>query len=574
MAAGSRKVAIDFVADIAKAEAQIDRLKKKIASLNQMQSTQSVGMGTIKKQGFFGSMMDSLSPQLARFASSIGMLSPAIASVTTALGPLGVAAVALTIAFLGVKKFFENIFKQGNMLEQSKIALKSVYGNEKQAINTLHGMREFSRKTQFTPDEVMGPTTRAALFGVDVFKKGNYGLAKDKTVMDMFGGMASMPGMNGQKLGLDRIVNTVVAGRDIRPMKALGPEAMAAWDKAKTVGKSGSAAFTETLIKELAKVPKYMALANEQADSMKGLWSTITGYAEEFFMDVSGAGEETGVITFWSQIKDILKDVRDGGERFFKYIGPYAVEFGAVIGTTFKFMWEMMKRVWEIVGPVLIPAFKIFVQLVRVIFETFKAVLNTAVSLARIIITIVTLPIRMLNTLLGISLKIEDITRGLMGFVAGLQTTFMLFDIFITGVADKIKLATDYLIRNLENFIHKYQKYFDIIGRGIVDALPGGSAMRNASGMRDDLSKIIPDKYKIKYGGEPAEKKDKSWAEMSAAERFNKMSTSPGSAFLDVIGEASKREKAAVIIQNNKTENNYNVKTEKRDNVKNANRPH
>ena len=69
------------------------------------------------------------------------------------------------------------------------------------------------------------------------------------------------------------------------------------------------------MIEELAKVPKIMALANEQADTMATMWSTITGYAEEFWMDLTGAGEETGVVTLWSQLKDILKDIRDGGEK-------------------------------------------------------------------------------------------------------------------------------------------------------------------------------------------------------------------------------------------------------------------
>lgn len=430
------------------------------------------------KMSMFSKLLEGINPKLANFLSSTGLISPELARIVGGFGKLGLQ-ITLVVAALKAWKFMlENIFKQGNILEQSKITLKAVYGNEKQAVSTLRSMREFSRKTQFSPDEVMGPTTRMAMFGLDPFKKGSHGLSKDKHLMDLFGGMAAMPGMKNQQLGLDRIVNSVVAGRDIRPIKALGPEAMAAWDVAKGSGKAGSAAFTKTLITELAKVPKYMALANEQMNSMKGMWSTIAGYTEEIFMDISGAGEQTGVITFWSQIKDILMDIRDAGDTFVKYIGPYMVEFGAFIGGAFKYLWDIIKQIALIIAPIIIPAFKIMVQIFRIAWEISRAFMDTLIKIGKIAIAIVTFPLRMIAALFGVSLKLDVVIRKLMDFVAGLQATFVLFKIWMEGVTDAIIATIDKVIAKFQKLVGEYpmlMKFLNGIGTlGLSEIGKGG----------------------------------------------------------------------------------------------------
>lgn len=434
-----------------------------------------------QRMSIFSRIMGGVNEKTIRFMGSMGVVNPQIGMMATKFGLLGAAVMGL----IGVvKHVVGQIAHFGNIIEQSRIVLKSIYGSDDKAVKTIQGMREFSRKTQFEPEQVVGATTMMAKYNVDPFKTGQYGLAKNKHVMDLMAGLAAMPGMGGKAIGLDRAVNAVIAGRDIRPIKALGPEAMAAYSKAKGVGMSGSPEFIKVMITELAKVPKIMALANEQADSMQGLWSTITGYAEEFWMDLAGAGEETGVVTLWSQLKDILKDVRDGGERFLKYIGPYVVEFGTYLGAIFKYVWDLLGLIWQVIGPVLIPAFKIIIQLCRVVWEVGKMLMNTFVQLGKILFEIGSIPIRILNAILGIDSKVESITDKLMKFVLGLQITFMFVQIFLEGVVKAISDGVDTIIGKFQEFIlmfqefyEKYSPYINAFAKGLAMAVPGGSSL-------------------------------------------------------------------------------------------------
>src|SRR5690606_35115417 len=132
-------------------------------------------------------------------------------TLITGLMKLNPVLVAVT---LGFGKLLERIFHYGNIIEQSKMVLKSVWNSERRAVKAIAGMREFSRVTQHSPEEVVGATTMLAKYNVDPFEKGAFGLDKNKTVMNLMSGLAAMPGMGGVPIGLDRAVNAAIAGRD------------------------------------------------------------------------------------------------------------------------------------------------------------------------------------------------------------------------------------------------------------------------------------------------------------------------------------------------------------------------
>ena len=451
----SKSLVLRFVSDINKASRDIDRLTAKIDKLNMKSGAKPSGTG-----GFGGGI-----PGVGNLSAGFNNLSSSTLGVVTKFGLLG-AALLSVIAI--VKHVVGQIAHFGNIIEQSRIVLKSIYGSDRKAVETIRGMREFSRKTHHTPEEVVGATTMLAKYGLDPFKKGTHGLAPDKHVMNLMSGLAAMPGMGGKTIGLDRAINAAIAGRDVRPLKALGPEAIAAYEKARQAGISGTPEYVRVMIEELAKVPKIMALANEQADTMATMWSTITGYAEEFWMDLTGAGEETGVVTLWSQLKEILKDIRDGGERFIIYIGPYVTELGTYLGAVLKYVWGLFKLIWDIVGPVLVPAFKIIIQLFRIVWEIGKGFMTTFIQLGKILVEIVSLPFKMLNAILGIKSGIEWIVSGLMKIVLGLQITFMFVQIFmeglvkkissvVNGIIDGIKLITSEISRAFDELVAKYE---------------------------------------------------------------------------------------------------------------------
>ena len=420
--------------------------------------------GIKSKFGFFGGTIDKAKDNMKGFGTALGAVNPALGAFINKLGPLAKTIGILIISFKALAHAAKQIAHFGNTIEQSKIVLATMMGGDKKAVKTIAQMRTFSRKTQFLPEDIVGSTTMLAKFGVNPFEKGKFGLGKDKHVMDLMSGLAAMPGMKGTPIGLDRAVNAVIAGRDIRPIKALGPEALAAYQKAKKVGTSGSPEFIKVMLTELGKLPKIMGLAEMQIDSMKGLWSTITGYTEEIWMDIAGAGQEKGVVTLWSQVKDILRDIRDSGDRFINYMGPFFRDFGTAIGAIFKFIWEILGQVWEIIGPVLIPAFKILVAVGRIFFEVLKGVLNLIIDMAKVLIAVIKLPFQLIDALFGVNDSLKSLLDYLLNIVLGLQIAFMFLGIFTNGIVEDVRSG-------IQSWIDKLKLFFTALSDGFKEFL-------------------------------------------------------------------------------------------------------
>lgn len=443
----AKVLVIKFVTDIAKASRDIDRLTSKIDRIKVKTAAGKIGTeGTAVGGGFFRAMVSGESG-LGAVGSALSNLGGAAGNLISSFFNLNPAIVAVTAAFLGLKFVLQKTFEFGNLVEGAKIQMELFTGSMQKTSDIIKAARRFSLITPFGPAEVLGATASALQFGIDPYGKNKYGLKGEKTAMDIIGGLASFRNpMTGESIGMNRAAYAV-AGGDTRLLRPFGSDVRAAYETAKGAGPLRSAAFTSKFLEELGKLPKVLNMAKAQSDSMAGMWSTIAGFAEEFFMSLSGAGEQKGVITFWSQLEEIVMDVRDAGMQFTSYIMPYITEAGTYMGAVFKYLWDILKQIWAIVGPVIIPAFKIMVQLLRIVWEVSRAIMNTFIGLVKVFWAIISLPLKLVSALFGVSTSIENVIKRLMNFVSGMQATFILLRIFIEGIVESVTGAVDSMIK-------------------------------------------------------------------------------------------------------------------------------
>jgi hypothetical protein len=155
---------------------------------------------------------------------------------------------------------------------------------------------------------------------------------------------------------------------------------------------------------------------------------------------------------------------------------PYVTEYGAYLGSIFKFVWDILKEVWHLLGPVLIPTFKIIVQWARILMELAKIIFKIFVGLAKILVEIVKAPFRLLEVLTGGALKVKQIIDKMMEFVTGMQVTFQLLGIYIDAVVDKVVGSIDRLIWKFREFYKEHKKVIDVLvglGTGGISGVGG-----------------------------------------------------------------------------------------------------
>lgn len=465
----SKELKIRFISDIAKAVRDIDRLEKRIDKLN---SKAAKGTGTpgaaVKGGGFIRSMMSggSGTGALTQAVGMFGALTNSTSLLVGAFGGLNPAIIAATTAFYGFIEAMKKTFEFGNLVEGSIIQMEAITGNEKKARGLIDKAIENSLKTQFTPGQAIGATQMAVQYGVDPFAEGKYGMKGKTTAMDVINAMGSFRDSEGKAMGPQRAIYAITRG-DRRLLRPYGRDVQNAYESSKEAGNVGSAAFVDTFMEKLAKIPYLLTLAEKQSNSMVGLWSTISGYAEDFWIYFSGAKEEEGVITFWSQIKDILRDIRDYGDTFSKYIRTFAREAGTVLGATVKFIWEMLKQIGETLAPTIIPAFKMLINVIRTVFEVVKFIFNIIIQIGRVLVAVSMIPYRILDALFGVGDKLKNIIDEMSEFVTGLQVTFMLLEIFIKGVVDTIIQGIDNMIAKLKSFIKVFSDFYNNNKRAI-----------------------------------------------------------------------------------------------------------
>jgi hypothetical protein len=423
---------IRFVADTARASKNIETFLMKV------QKAKALGGGSdaLQQAGIRG------------LSGRVGY--GVLGGISGGLSGIAAAATAATIAVAGLGYALNKTFHFGNLVEQARITLETITGSVAKASVMMREAIKYSVLTQFKPGEVLSATSMMARYGVDPFKKGGYGLGKDKMAIEIIAGMASMPGMGGHPIGLDRAVNAL-AGRDIRVIKAFGPGGITAYEEAKKMGVSGSTAFISKLLEGLGKIPYIMEIAKRQSESVAGLWSTISGFAEETWIAISGAQEEKGVLTFWSQIREILFEMRTSGLAMMERIRPFLVELGAFFGSTFKAIFEVLKSVFIILSPGL-----------RILKELFRILFQIGIFFNQTFVKALQFTFRILDKLFGgaFGKLVSGLIEKLSEFVTGLQIMVQFWGVYIDYVFNKLEQRIDRLIA----YMKRLKPLFDLLG--------------------------------------------------------------------------------------------------------------
>ena len=494
---GKRSIVIQFIADTVKAARDIDNLTKKMDKARSMSSRGGAGISSgfsswdrdwYKnafaspgwQQGLISRTRGPIIPRdrnvdfLARrkFELGIGKLGEsagnASGSILGMIGKFGKMAGVIGIVILGLRTlgkvlgtFFGKILHHGNLIEGNLIQMEVLLGNQRRANDMMKEAIRFSMLTPFTPEETFGAVTASLQYNIDPFKRGAYGLGQNQNVMQILSGLGSFRDIRGQALGVERAAHAVMRGdyRLLRPYRGI---VQPAFETAKKVGHVGTPAFTQTFIRELGKIPQIMAMAERHSNSMAGMWSTIKGFAEEFWISISGAGEMAGVVTFWSQLKDIVKDIRDAGIQIMDYLKPGLTEIGSAIGSVFTFIWDLLKQIGKLLGPVLVPGLKIIWQLIRLIFVFVEQILYFVMWIIRVVVQLVSIFVGWFDKLFGLSDRIKAMTSWLVDFIAGMKAAFELDKIYLEWLVDNIGVKFNAFI---DRMLKKLREVWDFLKR-------------------------------------------------------------------------------------------------------------
>jgi hypothetical protein len=447
----ARSLIIRFIADTAKASHDIDKLTAKIV---RMQTVNQVARaaGTFTGLGAPGY----IAAKAALATDNLNKMGIAGTAAFAGIGGSAMAAVAGVVTF-GYAMY--KTFSFGNLVEGAITQLEVITGSAEKAREMMGKAIRFSMITPFKPAETFGATAMAAQFGIDPFRTGAYGLAPGQHFMQIASGIASYKNAQGEMLGLHRAVYGLLAGdrRLLRPVMGL---VQPAYEVAKKAGPIGSQAYREKFIEGLGKVPQIMNMALKYSDTMVGMWSTIVGYWEQFWIDFGGAGRAKDVITFWSQIKSILREIRDNGVAFMDYLSNGITEFGAAVGASLKFLWDLVVNVFKMLSPVLIPVLKIIWEIFRAALATLMFILNTAIQLLKIL----SISVQFVLMLLGVRTTLEGIVDSMIWFVTNLQIMFMFVGIFIDGILAKMVRFFDYIELRLGQIVAKYGRIAEALG--------------------------------------------------------------------------------------------------------------
>jgi hypothetical protein len=480
---GRKSLTIRFIADTARASRKIDMLIAKLRKAQGMMAAGADPKTAAGKAGFRGPFGLMQFQFLDKLAGKFKMLGGAGFS---AFAKIGIGAGIATAAVWGFSKLLKSIATSelGTLGENTVVQLKILTGNVKKAHMLTKEAMRFSMLTPFAPAEVVSATNLAVQFGfADAFKKGAYKLPKDKTFMDIAAGLASFMSLkSGQNIGMHRAVYAMLAGdyRLLRPVRGVVEPARR---KAKLAGDVGTPEFNRKFVEELGKIPSVMNMAYERSRTVAGLWSTIAGFAEDFWIAFWGSAEEEGVLTFWSQFKDILLDIEATGKELMEWLRPYIVEFGAFIGANLKFVWDILKEMGRALLPVLIPLFKILVHLGRIFFTVvifaFKAIARTMRFFANIAITIGSF----ISKITGIGDAIDKIVGGFSEFVTGLQIMFQF-----------ASAAIDHNFKRIHGYIQRFlgDKKVQLFFKGLIGLSTLGLGQLGAG------SQVYPDLWNKK----------------------------------------------------------------------------
>jgi len=297
---------------------------------NQLKGTEDA-LGGLGGKGGGGGSVPTLTQRLTKMSGALGF------NITRLLGWAGAAYAATK----GLRALFSAGIQTEGQISKLTVLLG---GSAPKALAMYQKALKFSVITPFDPRDVVDAAVVAGQYGADAFVTGLYGMKGDIATL-----VADMASFSGQTM--EQAATALMRG-DLALLEKYGAAGRAAYKTAKEAGELGSTAFLQTFVKEMSNVPLWMGMAEKKSQTMSGLWSTIQGNVGLIFTYLSGAGEGGGAITFWSNMKNIVKDFSDGFGSFVDMIRPLLVDTGTLLGNIFGVVWSFAKLIWTQIKPV------------------------------------------------------------------------------------------------------------------------------------------------------------------------------------------------------------------------------
>lgn len=377
MAKGRTKnVTVNFIVNSAEAEkklkavaAQIEGVK--VSSAKTARSFTVLGKDMTKMNrvmGPFSSLVGGASYRLGAFSRVVQALPGPVQAAIVVIGALGYA--------------FKQTYELSSKAEGAIATMIALTGSQTKAYELLNQAIASSRTTPFTPLQEVGAAGKLVQFGLtDPFTKGLTSmnrLGKEIKIsqMDIFEALGSFTDIKGERIGLDRAIQGIMTGQK-KMTRAFYNVIQDAWEATKKVTTVGSREWGKILLKNISKnFARVNELAEMQALTMKGMFSTIQGYQEEMWLAFSGVGQGGG-LNLWTELKSLVLDIRNGLGSFAAYISPFLTSFGELLGVIVTHIWNVIQAMWSYFGPAIKFILSLALGLLQIIFEVTSGVIRT-----------------------------------------------------------------------------------------------------------------------------------------------------------------------------------------------------
>lgn len=427
-------IAVKFMSDTKDATRDMKAFKGSVSD-----ATTKIG-GTTGKGGLFG-----------RIGMATHNMAQHLGVGASKFSALALKAGVATAALLLVKKGLGAVTDAGMEAEDAIVKLGVLFKDEAKAMATYQESLKFSIRTPFDPRDIVQGAVVAGQYGADAFQKGLYGMRND--AMTVIADMAAFSGQSMQEAA------TALFRGDLALLEKYGAQAREAYSEAKKFGEIGSRGFIQNFVKGMSEIPTWMGMAEKKSQTMSGIWSTIKGNAGLIWTYISGATEQKGVITFWTKLKNIVKEFSDGFGAFVADVKPILTDFGAVVGQVFGFIWSALKGVGAFVYPFIkfmIGGFKIILPIIKGIFSLVSQAFNGIFKIAGAVWGV-------LDKIFGVNSFLKSFERTIDYLVAKIG---FIFTFLRAGFNSMIQSVKAFVEDNLTTLLFKIEYYLKAITTG------------------------------------------------------------------------------------------------------------